>query len=576
MITRREFMQAAMATSAIIGASGFGNWAKLAAQQALTQDQLLQFDDFGNVTLIHITDIHAQLKPVWFREPEINLGVGDAKGHVPHVTGADFQKMFGIAPKSPEAYALTYPDFESLGRAYGKMGGMDRVATVVKAIRAARPDAILLDGGDTWHGSMSSLLTKGQDMVNVMNQLGVEAMTSHWEWTYGQERVKEIVETLPFPFLGANIFDVEWDEPAFEPYKIFEKGGLRIAVIGQAFPYMPIANPKWMFPDYSFGIREERMQEMVDEVRAEGVDLVVCLSHNGFDVDRKMVSRVKGIDVILTGHTHDAVPEPVLVGETILIASGSNGKFVSRVDLDVRDGRMMGFRHKLIPVFSDVIAPDAEMATLIDAERAPFKAQLEEQIGTTESLLYRRGNFNGTWDDLICNAIRSERDAQIAMSPGVRWGTSLLPGDAITREDIHNVTSMTYGACYRTEMTGETLKTILEDVADNLFNTDPYYQQGGDMVRVGGIEYTIAPNAKIGSRITQMSIKGKPVVANKTYKVAGWAPVAEGATGEPIWEVVASYLRDKKVIKGLKLNEPKIVGIGKTNPGIADYKGGVS
>ncbi|HBD90387.1 MAG TPA: thiosulfohydrolase SoxB, partial [Gemmobacter sp.] len=365
MITRREFMQAAMATSAIIGASGFGNWAKLAAQQALTQDQLLQFDDFGNVTLIHITDIHAQLKPVWFREPEINLGVGDAKGHVPHVTGADFQKMFGIAPKSPEAYALTYPDFESLGRAYGKMGGMDRVATVVKAIRAARPDAILLDGGDTWHGSMSSLLTKGQDMVNVMNQLGVEAMTSHWEWTYGQERVKEIVETLPFPFLGANIFDVEWDEPAFEPYKIFEKGGLRIAVIGQAFPYMPIANPKWMFPDYSFGIREERMQEMVDEVRAEGVDLVVCLSHNGFDVDRKMVSRVKGIDVILTGHTHDAVPEPVLVGETILIASGSNGKFVSRVDLDVQNGQMMGFRHKLIPIFSDVITPDAEVAAAI-------------------------------------------------------------------------------------------------------------------------------------------------------------------------------------------------------------------
>lgn len=545
MITRREFMQAAMATSAIIGASGFGNWAKLAAQQALTQDQLLQFDDFGNVTLIHITDIHAQLKPVWFREPEINLGVGDAKGHVPHVTGPDFQKMFGIAPKSPEAYALTYPDFESLGRAYGKMGGMDRVATVVKAIRAARPDAILLDGGDTWHGSMSSFLTKGQDMVNVMNQLGVEAMTSHWEWTYGQDRVKEIVETLPFPFLGANIFDVEWDEPAFEPYKIFEKGGLRIAVIGQAFPYMPIANPKWMFPDYSFGIREERMQEMVDEVRAEGVDLVVCLSHNGFDVDKKMVSRVKGIDVILTGHTHDAVPEPVLVGETILIASGSNGKFVSRVDLDVRDGRMMGFRHKLIPVFSDVIAPDAEMATLIDAERAPFKAQLEEQIGTTESLLYRRGNFNGTWDDLICNAIRSERDAQIAMSPGVRWGTSLLPGDAITREDIHNVTSMTYGACYRTEMTGETLKTILEDVADNLFNTDPYYQQGGDMVRVGGLAYAIDVSKPIGERISALALAdtGEAVDAAKSYTVAGWASVNEGTEGPQIWDVLEAHIR---------------------------------
>lgn len=546
MITRREFLQASVAASAIVGLSGFGNWSKLAAQQALTQDQLLQFDDFGNVTLVHITDIHAQMKPVWFREPEINLGVGEAQGKVPHVTGADFLKMFDIAPQSPDAYALTHEDFTALGKAYGKMGGMDRVATVVKSIRAARPEAIILDGGDTWHGSMTSFLTKGQDMVNVMNALGVEAMTSHWEWTYGTERVKDIVETqLNFPFLGANIFDAEWDEPAFEPYTIFERGGVRIAVIGQAFPYMPIANPKWMFPEYSFGIREERMQEVVDEVRAEGVDLVVCLSHNGFDVDRKMAGRVKGIDVILTGHTHDAVPEPVLVGETIMIASGSNGKFVSRVDLDVRDGRMMGFRHKLIPIFSDVITPDPDMAALIDAERAPFKAQLEEQIGTTESLLYRRGNFNGTWDDLICDAVRSERDAQIALSPGVRWGTTLMPGDAITREDIHNVTSMTYGACYRTEMTGEMLKTIMEDVADNLFNTDPYYQQGGDMVRVGGLAYAIDISKPIGARISNLVLSdtGEAIDATKSYTVAGWASVNEGTEGPQIWDVLESHIR---------------------------------
>ncbi|RID92860.1 thiosulfohydrolase SoxB [Gemmobacter lutimaris] len=546
MITRREFLQASVAASAIYGLSGFGNWSKLAAQQALTQDQLLQFDDFGNVTLIHVTDIHAQLKPIFFREPEINLGVGDARGQVPHVTGTDFLKMFNIQPGAPEAYALTYEDFTALAKGYGRMGGMDRVATVVKAIRAARPDSILLDGGDTWHGSMTSFMTKGQDMVNVMNALGVDAMTSHWEWTYGTDRVKEIVESqLKFPFLGANIFDQEWDEPAFEPYKIFEKGGLRIAVIGQAFPYMPIANPGWMFPEYSFGIREERMQEVVDEVRAEGVDLVVCLSHNGFDVDRKMISRVKGIDVILTGHTHDAVPEPVIVGDTILIASGSNGKFVSRIDLDVRDGRMMGFRHKLIPIFSDVITPDADMAALIDAERAPFKAQLEEKIGTTESLLYRRGNFNGSWDDLICDAVRSERDAQIALSPGVRWGTTLLPGDAITREDIHNVTSMTYGQCYRTEMTGETLKTVMEDVADNLFNTDPYYQQGGDMVRVGGLAYTIDVSKPIGSRISNLALTdtGEAIDAAKSYTVAGWASVNQDTEGPQIWDVIESHIR---------------------------------
>ena len=563
MITRREFLQASVAASAIVGISGFGNWSRLAAQQALTQDQLLQFDTFGNITLVHITDIHAQLKPIWFREPEWNIGVGDVIGKPPHVVGKEFLQMFNLQPGSPEAYALTYEDFSALGRTYGKMGGMDRVATVVKSIRAARPEAIILDGGDTWHGSFTSLQTKGQDVVNVMNQLGVEAMTSHWEWTFGTERVKEIVESLPFPFLGQNIFDNEWNEPAFEPYTWFERGGAKVAVIGQAFPYMPIANPGWLFPEYSFGVRDQRMQEMVDEVRAAGADLVVVLSHNGFDVDRKMASRVSGIDVILTGHTHDAIPEPVLVGQTILIASGSHGKFVSRVDLDVRDGKMMGFRHKLIPIFADVIAPDADMAALIDTERAPFKDQLEEVVGKTESLLYRRGNFQGTWDDLICSAIRSERDAQIAMSPGVRWGASLLPGDNITREDIHNVTSMTYGKVYRTEMTGEMLHTILEDVADNLFNPDPYYQQGGDMVRVGGIGFAIDVNQTIGNRITDMMLTdtGEAIDPAKTYTVAGWASVNEGTEGPQIWDLVESHIRKLGTVQLEPTNTVKVTGI---------------
>lgn len=563
MISRREFLQAGLAASTILGASGLSRWSRLMAQQALTQEQLLQFDAFGNVTLIHITDIHAQSVPIWFREPEVNIGVGAAKGQPPHVVGGDFLKMFNLTPASPEAYALTYENFTDLGKAYGKMGGLDRVGTVVNAIRAERPDALLLDGGDTWHGSLSALKSNGQDMVDIMNALKVDAMTSHWEWTLGQDRVKEIVDTLPFPFLGANIFDVEWDEPAFDPYKIFETGGVRVAVIGQAFPYMPIANPKWMFPDYSFGIREERMQAVVDEVRAAGVDLVVCLSHNGFDVDRKMASRVKGIDVILTGHTHDAVPEPVLVGETIMIASGSNGKFVSRVDLDVRDGKMMGFRHKLIPIFADVIAPDAEITKVIEAGRAPYKAEAEEVIGHTESLLFRRGNFNGTWDDLICDAMLSERDAEIAMSPGVRWGTSLMPGDAITREDIYNATAMSYGACYRTEMTGETIRTILEDVADNIFNTDPYYQQGGDMVRIGGMGYQIDVSAPMGSRISNMTLlkDGSDIDPARAYVVAGWASVNEGTEGPQIWDVIESHIRKQGTVRVDPRDSVAVVGL---------------
>ncbi|MFD1194138.1 thiosulfohydrolase SoxB [Seohaeicola saemankumensis] len=564
MISRRDFLQVGMAASALVGASGFGNWARLAAQQSLTQDQLLQFDTFGNVSLIHITDIHAQLKPIFFREPEINLGVGDNKGHVPHITGADFRKLYGIDDGSASAYALTYNDFTALAKTYGRMGGMDRVATVVNAIRAERPDALLLDGGDTWHGSYTCYHTQGQDVVNVMNALKPDAMTFHWEFTLGTERVRELVEGLPFAALGANIFDAEWDEPSedFKPYQFFERGGVKIAVIGQAFPYMPIANPGWMFPEYSFGIRDQRMQEVVDEVRAEGAELVVCLSHNGFDVDKKMASRVTGIDVILTGHTHDALPEPVLVGETILIASGSNGKFVSRVDLDVREGRLMGFRHKLIPIFSDVITPDAEVAALIDEQRAPFADKLSEVIGQADTLLYRRGNFNGTWDDLICDALISEREADIAMSPGVRWGPSILPGQDITREDIHNVTSMTYGKAYRTEMTGEFLNVILEDVGDNLFNPDPYYQQGGDMVRVGGLGYRIDVSKPMGQRISDMTLlkTGEAIDPAKTYVVAGWASVNEGTEGPQIWDVVEDYIRKQGTVKVAPNTSVQVVG----------------
>ncbi len=566
MISRRDFLQASMAASAIVGASGFGQWGRLAAQQALTQDQLLQFETFGNVSLIHLTDLHAQLKPIWFREPEINIGMGDNRGAVPHVTGADFRRLYGIDDGSASHYALTYDDFAALGQTYGKMGGIDRVATVVNAIRADRPDALFLDGGDTWHGSLPCYKTEGQDVVNVMNALRPDAMTFHWEFTLGSDRVREIIGDLPFDALGQNIFDAEWDEPSedFKPYSFFERGGVKIAVIGQAFPYMPIANPGWMFPEYSFGIRDERMQEMVDEVRGMGAELVVCLSHNGFDVDKKMASRVQGIDVILAGHTHDALPEPVLVGETIIIASGSNGKFISRVDLDVRDGRMMGFRHKLIPIFADVIAPDAEVTALVEAEHAPFADEMAEVIGTTDAdtLLYRRGNFNGSWDDLICDALISEREADIAMSPGVRWGPSIMPGQDITREDIWNVTSMTYGKAYRTEMTGEFIHTILEDVADNLFNPDPYYQQGGDMVRLGGLGYTIDVNQPIGSRISGLTMlkTGETLDPASTYVVAGWASVNQATEGPQIWDVVENHIRKQDTVSVAPNTSVKVVG----------------
>ena len=547
MFSRREFLTATVALAALTGSGLSGRWSRAAAQQALSEDALLGAPDFGNLTLLHVTDIHAQLKPVFFREPAVNIGIGEVAGLPPHVSGADFLKLYDIAPGSPDAYALTSEDFSALASRYGRMGGLDRIATIVRRARAERGDdnVLLLDGGDTWQGSYTANKTAGADMITAMNVIAPDAMTGHWEFTYGTERVEEAIAALPFPFLGSNIFDREWDEPAFEAWKMFERGGSKVAVIGQAFPYTPIANPSWLIPGWSFGIRDEQIAAHVEEARAAGADLVVLLSHNGFDVDRKLASRVDGIDIILPGHTHDALPEPVQVGNTLLIASGSNGKFLSRLDLDIADGRLKDFRYRLIPVFSDVITPDAEMAAVIDEVRAPYADELQRVIGHTDGLLYRRGNFNGTWDDVICDALLAERDAEIALSPGFRWGTSVPAGSDITVEDLHTVCAMTYPEVYRNMMSGETLKAVLEDVADNLFNVDPYYQQGGDMVRVGGLGYGIDPTKEIGSRISDMTILAtqEPIEAGRDYVVAGWASVNEGTEGPAIWDLVESYLK---------------------------------
>ena len=559
MISRRELLQVGAATAALAP----GGWSRAFAQQRMTQADLLRFEAVGNVTLVHLTDIHAQLMPVLFREPSINLGVGDARGHVPHVTGRDFLDLYKIPAGSAAAYALTSEDFTALARSYGRLGGLDRIATVLKAIRAERGDrTVFLDGGDTWQNSYTSMLTKGQDMVDCMALLKPDAMVGHGEFTLGAERVKAIAEKLGFPFLAQNIRDTEWNEAAFEPMTMLERGGVKIAVIGQAFPYTPIANPRWMMPNWSFGIREEDLQGNVEKARQQGAGLVVLLSHNGFDVDRKLAARVKGIDVILTGHTHDALPDVVRIGRTLLVASGSHGKFVSRLDLDVRGGEVKDFRFKLIPIFSDVIAPDAEMAGKIAAIRAPHEKMLGEAIGRTETLLYRRGNFNGTLDDVICDALLTERDAEIALSPGFRWGNSLLPGQDITREDIYNATALSYPAAYRTTMTGARLKEVLEDVADNLFNPDPYYQQGGDMVRVGGVSFTIDVSQNAGHRISDLkSLRtGKPLDAAKDYVVTGWASVNEGTEGPAIWDVVMRHIEKRRVVAPGEAGRVRVLG----------------
>ncbi len=566
MLSRRDFLQVAIATGALAGSGGI---ARLSAQQRITEADLLRFEPKGRLTILHMTDCHGQLMPHYFREPSVNIGVGEVNGLPPHITGAEFLAKFGIKAGSHLQYMLTDQDFSALAANYGRVGGMDRMARLVKAIRGERgaENTLVLDGGDTLHGSYTVMQSKGADMASVLEQLGVDATTGHWEFTLGHERVAELFGdkdtkgSVKTTFLAGNVRETDFDEPVFHSTKHFEKAGVKIAVIGQAFPFTPIANPRWMMPKWSFGIREDDVRKSVAAARAAGAQVVVLLSHNGFDVDRKMAARVPGIDVILTGHTHDALPVPVTVGQTLLIASGSHTKFLSRLDLDVRDGRIVDHGYSLIPVLADAISPDPDMTRLVASIRAPHEAMLSTVLAKSEMLLYRRGNFNGTLDDLICEALLSERDAQISLSPGFRWGTSILPGSPITWDDVYNATAISYPNVYRTAMTGEMLKAILEDVADNLFNVDPYYQQGGDMVRVGGMAFSMHVDKPMGSRISGMTLlkSGDAIEPSREYAVAGWASVNEGTQGPPIWDVVGAHLKKRQSISQVASGAIKVV-----------------
>ena len=570
-LNRREFLNVMAAGSAC---GMFGSWAS-AAQAAAKGERLYDIPRAGNVSFLHFTDCHAQLLPIYFREPSVNIGLGVMNGRPPHFVGEEFLKFHKVPAKTALSHAFTYLDFEKSARAYGKVGGFAHLATLVKKMRADRPNAFLLDGGDTWQGSATALWTNGQDMVDACKLLGVNMMSPHWEFTLGAKRVEEIIKkdfAGNVEFLAQNVKTTDFGDPVFKPYVIREQNGIPVAVIGQAFPYTPIANPRYMVPDWTFGIQDDNMQKMVDEVRAKGAKVVVVLSHNGMDVDLKMATRVRGIDAIFGGHTHDGVPQPVVVsnagGKTLVTNAGSNSKFLGVMDLDVRDGKVVDFKYSLLPVFANMLPADKEMQALIDRIRAPYKAKLEEPLAVTEGLLYRRGNFNGTFDQLICDALIEVKGADVAFSPGFRWGTSILSGQTITREHVMDQTAITYPFTTLTEMTGEFIKTVLEDVCDNLFNPDPYYQQGGDMVRVGGLTYACEPGGKAGSRISDMRLKGQLIDPKKTYKVAGWAPVAEGAKGEPIREVVETWLKTKKRVSPRRLNLPRLIGL-KNNPGMA-------
>ena len=572
----------------------FLSWLAVAAASGVTPRVAMAADDdlydvgrFGNVRILHLTDTHAQLRPVYFREPSVNIGVGSMRGQPPHLVGRTFLEHFGIAPGSRSAHAFTFLDYQEAAQRYGRMGGFAQLKTLIDRLRAdAGPGrSLLLDGGDLWQGSGLADASQGADMVEAANLLGVDAMTAHWEFTYGEKILRQNLARSKAEFLAQNVYLTEEaafnDVPAFDsasgrvfkPAVVKVVGGFRIGIIGQAFPYVPIAHPKRFTPDWSFGIREEELQKLVDSLRgAEQADAVLLLSHNGMDVDLKLASRIIGIDIILGGHTHDAVPQPVLIanagGKTLVGNAGSSGKFLAVLDLDVSKGKLKDIRYHLVPIYADLIKPDRDMQALIDRLHAPHAAQFSEKLATADELLYRRGNFTGPMDQVICDALRKELDAQIALSPGFRWGATVLAGEPITMEDLLSETAITYPEVYVQDMTGGQIKAVLEDIADNLFNPDPYYQQGGDMVRVGGMDYECTPDQVLGARISAMQLDGgQPIEADKSYRVAGWASV-NPQSGKPVSDLVAAHLRREKTVKINRPNRVALKGV-QNNPGLA-------
>lgn len=550
-ITRREFLQLATLAAGVTVIS------PQSLARNLTPENLFKFKSRGNITILHTTDSHAQLVPMFYREPDINIGAGENKGKPPHITGKDFLKYFGFKPGTLEAYAYTSDDFLSLAKKYGKVGGYAHIASIAKRIKTEREGKVLfIDGGDALQGSATTLWSRGEDMVGVMNMMGYDVMTGHWEFTYPEERVLELIKMMNFSFVAQNINDATWGDPVFKPYIIKTVNGLAVAIIGQAFPYTPIANPLRFIPNWSFGIKDDNMQKVVDEVRAKNVDLVIVISHNGFDVDKKMAGRVTGIDVIFGGHTHDGIPKPIPVGKTLVINSGCHGKFLSRMDMEVKDRRIIDFSFRLFPVMSEMIDPDPDMSRLIEEIRRPYKSKLDEVIGYTEDVLYRRGNIDGTFDDLICESLIDHYDVEFVFSPGFRWGRTVLPGP-ITIDDVYSQTAITYANTYKASIKGSMLKEILEDIADNIFNPDPYRQQGGDMVRSAGLSYTLRVNEKMGKRIQDLKVRGKSVNPDKEYTMAGWAAMSE-QPGKPVYDILIDYIKKKKTIR-VKLDRPKVV-----------------
>lgn len=583
-LSRREFLQM------MVAASACGVWTPKDSSAASGMEKapgiintslpgdVYNIPKYGNVSLMHFTDCHAQLTPTYYREPDIHIGIGELmKNEVPHLVGKHVLEKFKIPKRSNHAYALSFLDFPELASRYGKTGGFAHLATLVKRIRAERPESILLDGGDTWQGSATSLWTNAQDMVDAALILGVDVMTGHWEFTYGVDRLMEVLENDfkgKIDFVAQNVKDLEFEDAVFNDCTYKEINGHKVGIIGQAFPYTPIANPRHFVSEWQFGIEEERLQKCVDKARGEGADVVVLLSHNGMDIDLKLANRVRGIDAIMGGHTHDAVPTAVEIrnggGTTLVINSGTSGKFLSVLDLDVRNGKVKGYKYHLVPVFSNLLEPDPQMAAHIEKVRAPFEKKLNKVLAYNEDILYRRGTFTGTFDQIIVDALMKVEDTQLAFSPGFRWGTTVLPGSPITVEDLMSQTAITYPEVRRMTLTGAEIKDILEDIADNRFNPDPYMQQGGDMVRIGGLHYTIDPTMPKGRRIQSMQLNNSYVHSRKKYVVGAWAGMEKQEKGKPIWDVVAEYLQDQKTVKTVKLNTPKLKNVA-GNKGVADH-----
>ncbi|NLD72906.1 MAG: bifunctional metallophosphatase/5'-nucleotidase [Chloroflexi bacterium] len=418
-------------------------------------------------------------------------------------------------------YIAPHPEWfwDGAAGAIRTAGGHARIAALIAAERRRHPGAVLaLDNGDTLHGTYPVVHSEGEALLPILNAMGLDGMTAHWEFAYGPARFKALAQRLNYPMLAINCYEEASGELAYPPYVVYEAAGLRVGVIGIAATIVD----KTMPPSFSKGLRftlgNEELPGHISHLRQEErADLIVVVSHLGFPQEVRLAEEVEGIDVLLSGHTHNRIYRPVLVNGAIIIQSGCHGSFLGRLDLQLEGGKVVDWRHALITVTED-LPEDPVVRERVEAALATDRSDLAEQVGETRTPLHRYTVLEAPMDNLLLQALQSETGAEVAFSNGWRYGAPIPPGP-ITLNDLWNIIPVNppVSTC---DLTGEEIWDMMEENLEHTFARNPYDQMGGYVKRCLGLNLYAKIENPAGQRIQQIFVGGRPLRREQVYHAA--------------------------------------------------------